>query len=236
MGEVNGYTAERMKAIEDMTVVNGEIRPSDNHLILVRFNESEIDAGPLGNNPLRDTLANLTANNPVVAAGRMVIATDSVLGLFGIGDGVTTWANLPKFSRNRAPFCTVSRNAAQVVGSGGAGTVLAFDTEGSDEWGMHAAGVFTVPAGWGGRWRLTPFVKYATGTTGLREIWHRQNGVDATYSMERSNAASTAPSYNHGVSDLIMVPGNTCSVIVNHSQGANINVTGYCTFSYEGPS
>lgn len=45
MGEVTGYTAERMKAIEDNTVVNGDI-DENGHLILTRFDGTEIDAGP----------------------------------------------------------------------------------------------------------------------------------------------------------------------------------------------
>jgi hypothetical protein len=44
MGEVTGYTAERMKAIEDASVVNGGI-DANGHLILVRHDTSEIDAG-----------------------------------------------------------------------------------------------------------------------------------------------------------------------------------------------
>lgn len=43
--EVTGYTAERMKAIEDASVVNGEIDPVTGELILTRFDNSEINAG-----------------------------------------------------------------------------------------------------------------------------------------------------------------------------------------------
>jgi len=44
MAEVTVYDAERMKAIEDASIVNGEIDGAG-HLILVRFDGSEIDAG-----------------------------------------------------------------------------------------------------------------------------------------------------------------------------------------------
>lgn len=43
MATVTGYTADRMKAIEDSAVVGGHI--SVNNLILERFDEVEIDAG-----------------------------------------------------------------------------------------------------------------------------------------------------------------------------------------------
>lgn len=46
MGQVTGYTAARMKAIEDATVVNAEI-DEDNHLIFTRFDGTEIDTGIL---------------------------------------------------------------------------------------------------------------------------------------------------------------------------------------------
>ncbi len=45
MAEVTVYDATRMKAIEDNTVVNGEIDPVTGHLMLTRFNTTEIDAG-----------------------------------------------------------------------------------------------------------------------------------------------------------------------------------------------
>jgi hypothetical protein len=51
MGTVTGYTAERMKAIEDASVVNGEIDPATGHLILTRFDESTIDAGLVVTSP-----------------------------------------------------------------------------------------------------------------------------------------------------------------------------------------
>jgi hypothetical protein len=44
MGQVTGYTAERMKEIEDASVVNGDI-DVDGHLILTRFDGTTIDAG-----------------------------------------------------------------------------------------------------------------------------------------------------------------------------------------------
>jgi hypothetical protein len=45
MPSVTGYSAERMKAIEDASVVNGEVDPVTGHLNLIRFDESETDTG-----------------------------------------------------------------------------------------------------------------------------------------------------------------------------------------------
>lgn len=51
MAEVTVYDATRMKAIEDATVVNGEIDPVTGHLMLARFDESVIDAGLVNVSP-----------------------------------------------------------------------------------------------------------------------------------------------------------------------------------------
>lgn len=133
-------------------------------------------------------------------------------------------------------YCEVERAAAQSVNSGGAGTIIAFDTEQSDVYGIHSAGAFTVPAGMGGLWRLTVRLRYATGTTGLREVWHRINSTDTAYSMERNNAASTAPSYNSGSVEMNLVAGDVVRVICLHSNGSAVNVTGSATFTKIGDS
>lgn len=44
MATITGYTAQRMKEIEDQAIVDGRV-DENGHLILQRFNEAEIDAG-----------------------------------------------------------------------------------------------------------------------------------------------------------------------------------------------
>jgi hypothetical protein len=61
---------------------------------------------------IRDTLANLTATNPVPAVGRLVVATDSSPQIFAIGDGVTAWNALKKFEERIDPQ-RASTTAAQ---------------------------------------------------------------------------------------------------------------------------
>lgn len=51
MAEVTVYDAVRMKEIEDNTVVNGEIDPVTGHLMLTRFDATEIDAGLVVTSP-----------------------------------------------------------------------------------------------------------------------------------------------------------------------------------------
>ncbi len=128
MATVTGYTAARMKEIEDAAIIDGDVVGDD--LILTKFDSTQINAGnvrgpqgiqgpvgpvqeaPLNITPyarknglwvpttetaVRDTLASLNTNNPVVAVGRLVIATDSSPRIVAIGDGVTAWNSLPKY-------------------------------------------------------------------------------------------------------------------------------------------
>ncbi len=145
MATVTGYTAARMKEIEDAAIIDGDVVGDD--LILTRFDTTQINAGnvrgaqgiqgpagPVGEAPLnitpyarknglwvpttetavRDTLASLNTNNPVVAVGRLVIATDSSPLRIAIGDGVTAWNSLPKYYA-RSASQSVSTQAIQTV-------------------------------------------------------------------------------------------------------------------------
>lgn len=67
MGQVTGYTAARMKEIEDASVVNAEINAED-HLIFTRHDGSEIDAGLL---PSADS-----ANIGLIAVKSIEVAGD----------------------------------------------------------------------------------------------------------------------------------------------------------------
>lgn len=74
MGSITGYTAERMKAIEDSSIVSGQI-VGDN-LILTRFNQTTVNAGnvrgavgPIG--PAGDV--NMSQLNAAVPAGSITM-------------------------------------------------------------------------------------------------------------------------------------------------------------------
>jgi hypothetical protein len=78
MGEVTGYTAERMKDIEDNTVVNGHIDVPSGHLKLTRYNGTEIDAGLVNVSPRIVTSAT-RPTAPNVFEGLQIYETDTNL-------------------------------------------------------------------------------------------------------------------------------------------------------------
>lgn len=78
MGTVTGYTAERMKAIEDASVVNGEIDPASGHLILTRFDESTIDAGLVVTSP-KVVTSSTRPTGAALFAGLVIYETDTKL-------------------------------------------------------------------------------------------------------------------------------------------------------------
>lgn len=75
MAEVTVYDAERMKAIEDASVVNGEI-DVNGHLVLTRFDESEIDAGLVASSPRIVTSAT-RPTAPDLYHGMQIYETDT---------------------------------------------------------------------------------------------------------------------------------------------------------------
>jgi len=107
MGTVTGYTAERMKEIEDNTVVNGEIDPYG-HLILTRNDASTIDAGLITTSPKIAT-STTRPTGPALFAGLVIYETDTKL--YWTWNG-TSWLPL------QGPYlCTsATRPAAPIEG------------------------------------------------------------------------------------------------------------------------
>lgn len=117
MGEITSFTAERIQAIEDASIVGGHIE-GDN-LILERHDETEVDAGivrgpegPGGNVPVGGIFPFAGSASPdalfLLCDGAAISrSTYSILfaligTTYGVGDGSTTF-NVPDL-RGRAPI------------------------------------------------------------------------------------------------------------------------------------
>ena len=65
--------------------------------------------------PIRDTLVNLNTSNPVAATGQLIVTISGTPRMMAVGDGVTAWANLPKFHQRVAPVVRESDNGQSSV-------------------------------------------------------------------------------------------------------------------------
>lgn len=253
--EVSGYTAERMKAIEDASVVNGEVDPVTGHLHLIRFDESVIDAGPFGiYAPLMDTVANLATNNPIVTAGRMIIATDSSPRIFAVGDGVTGWNSLVKYAqgyptvictsgtRPASPFTGMeiyeTDTGRKLIRTPGGNWARVGYTRQAGFTGALLAKTQSIPdnsgtlvTGWGEAWDTDGFYSGSGGNIVIPA------GFSGVYSVVYSDDAAVGP-YTRRFSDLAIAGVNyragmqgedffNASPTVFLSAGATISVTSY---------
>lgn len=94
MTTVTVYTAERMQAIEDNTIIDASV--VNGRLILEKFDGSQVDVGPIFQ-PIRDTAANLATANLIYPAGQLIQQTDGAQ-MLAMGDGTNSYNTLPKYS------------------------------------------------------------------------------------------------------------------------------------------
>lgn len=67
----------------------------------------------------RDTSANWESNNPILSAGEVGI--DLTINNLKVGDGISTWINLPYFTQGIAGIFLQNDFDAQIAGIGGVG-------------------------------------------------------------------------------------------------------------------
>lgn len=152
MATVDGYTAQRMKAIEDATVVDGDI--VDGNLILKRFDGVEIDAGSVGGvpGPAGPTSITLVANQAARLAlasptnGMVVLELDTGRQWERIA-GTWQWI----IGTGTSPYLVqAAPEASQTFAANTAATVVLVDSV--DRASAFASNVFTVPVP--GVWRI----------------------------------------------------------------------------------
>ncbi len=172
--------------------------------------------------PIRDTLANLNANNPVVAVGRLVMTIDTVPSRFAIGDGTTAWANLYKWFSRQTPVSA----STQAVQSGISTTIV-------DRTNLTVTfTVGDVP------WTVTATEQSVYGTAaGGIPVLHIRDGANVIKDSVRGILASAAIGSTYfgiisSVTELISVPGT----YTRKSSVLNAFATGTLTFGEVGYS
>lgn len=125
--------------------------------------------------------------------------------------------------------CLVSRAAAQTLVTN-TDTAIAFDTEGEDASNIHAAGLFTVPAGTGGVWRMTASVTYAASGTGRRIFGMNRNssvgvGTNNLLSVIAASAATSAATAVALPWEGRLVAGDVVRLWGFQNSGANLDIS-----------
>lgn len=231
MATVTAYSAERMKEIEDTTIVDGAV-DSNGHLILVTREGEEIDAGlvkgaagdagtpgdpAIPSGTVAMWISNVAPTNWLVCDGSAVSRTQyaslfSAIGTtYGMGDGLTTF-NLPNL-KGRVP---VGRDSTQaefdtLSETGGEKTHLLKAAESglpSHSHNVTSAGTIAGPEG-----KL--WADYGAGGTTQVAIGQR---VAATvwgqpFSAQATTAADAAQAHNN------LQPYSVVNFIIKYSNG-----------------
>lgn len=174
MTSVTGYTAERMKAIEDASVVNGSV-DGEGHLLLTRFDGTEFDAGIVRDPPSLVVCTEATKPATGLYNGIEAYETDTKKRTFWDGDG---WRPITP-----APGWSASRTTTAGIGDG---NWLKIPFNEADTWdtdGYHSLATnnerFTIPrAGLDGRYEVKIIAEFEPNATGSRGIKVSKNGAD----------------------------------------------------------
>lgn len=132
--------------------------------------------------------------------------------------------------------CRVYNSAAISVASA-ALTALTFNSERYDATGCHSTSVntgrITVPAGWGGVWRLTGYAEFATAAGGgRRAAFLRVNGTTYIAVQETAPTANVLPGLNP-TADYTLAAGDYVELVAYQDSGGALNVVAQPSYSPE---
>lgn len=223
MATVTGYTAARMKEIEDQAIVDGEIIVDD--LVLTRYNGEQINAGnvrgPQGpNGTSGDTSIQVVTSTtrPVgTFTGTVIYETDTTR--FYVWDGVD-WVEIDA----RPMRCKTSRAIAQSIPSGVV-TPIEFNVEDYDTDSIWAVGLpdrLVVPVGGAGVWRVILNASFVIHSTGIRHFGIQHNGVH----IAAFNTPSSPDWYIGGtvVAEKNCADGDILRGVAYHTAGTALNL------------
>jgi hypothetical protein len=136
-------------------------------------------------------------------------------------------------SAGKVPYARVSRVASLNVADS-TNVVVPFDTEASDVLGMHASGVFTIPATMAGAWDLASSLVWDSNTTGRRYLTYTVNGVQGE-TIGYQGSGDPGP-ITAGVANLILAAGDLVRVVAFQvsSPSGTRTVTGTATMTFRG--
>lgn len=137
-------------------------------------------------------------------------------------DEIHMWRVTPK------DRCKVFRSAVKSVATGAGNTVMDWDSESYDVGNLHDnvtnnSRISIQDAGYGCV-RLVAQIQWAAGTTGYRQVQIRKNGATILAEDSRGGTVTITTTQHCVAEDHRPAAGDYYEVVVNHTQGANLNV------------
>lgn len=163
--------------------------------------------------------------------GQMAIALNEAVIFIRLSG---TWK--PTAIANRIAFRLVGGAPGQSMGTGVLTT--AQFAAATDPFGVVAAGIFTVPAGWAGRWMFEYAVQFAVGgMNGLRQAFVSTSPARLA---EISDVGQEAGTRLSGAGSVVLGVGQTAQVTMYHSDSSsqlsnNASANNYFQGYYVGP-
>ena len=137
-------------------------------------------------------------------------------------------------------FRLIGGGAGQQHNSSGAFITATYNTVAFDVWGLTAAGVFTCPAAYPGRWRFDYNVKIQAWAAGFRQISMQTTGPAINYAFQATSAVhGTMANVLGGSAEIELTAGRQVKVLVYQDAGSlaiNADDTAYFMGQYVGPS
>lgn len=139
------------------------------------------------------------------------------------------------FVDQRGVRARVTNSANILIGTGGTGTALTYDTDRYDTDAIHdIASVttrLTAPAA--GYYRIGACVRFASNATGYRQVFLRINGATVIASLIVDAVATTVTDIVLAGVDYLLAQGDYVECLVVQTSGGNLNVVAAATFSPE---
>lgn len=138
------------------------------------------------------------------------------------------------------PYLLLSRGANQAIASA-TNTVITWDTEVSDRWNLHSAGVITIPAGLAGLWHIDADVFLGVTPPGA-STWQGivlVNGVQPTGGPWWNYLMTSAVNFayhGHAAGDLLLNAADQVTLRCFHNAGGTPNMNGRMSMRYIGPA
>ena len=136
-------------------------------------------------------------------------------------------------SLRNGPACSVTKGGVQTAATG-TYLVMTFDTENFDSDGLHSTASntsrITIPAGFGGVWRISGTAYFTANATGIRSALFVKNGAGAVLGEDARPAATGISTICKPSALLSLVAGDYVELWAYQTSGGNLDMLATTTF------